>query len=254
MLFVLRQFVKALLVPPGTFFVLAGLGVLLLKKRPVWGKAFLAGLALLIYFCSTFSGSVLLTRLAASEPYLVPAQAASVPAQAIVVLGGGRSHFHGEFPDSVQPAAASMARVSYAAYLRELTGLPVLVSGGGDPALEYTEAYGMARLLHRLGVDEVWLETASTNTWDNAEQTARILLPRGIRRLLVVTDPVHAGRARRCFESHGFEVTMAPTGETEAPVFGLGLVSLKPDSGCLLESTRAWTAIQANLVYGLLYY
>lgn len=254
MLFVLRQFVKALLVPPGTFFVLAGLGILLLKKRPAWGKAFLAGLALLIYFCSTFSGSVLLARLAASEPYLTPAQAAAVEAQAIVVLGGGRSHFHGEFPDSVQPAESSMARVSYAAYLRELTGLPVLVSGGGDPVLESTEAYSMARWLHRLGVEEVLVETVSTNTWDNAGQTARILLPRGVRRLVVVTDPVHAGRARRCFESQGFEVTMAPTGETQAPVFGLGLLSLRPDSGRLLDSTRAWTAIQANIVYELLYY
>ncbi|MBX6392570.1 MAG: YdcF family protein [Burkholderiales bacterium] len=92
------------------------------------------------------------------------------------------------------------------------TGLPVLVSGGsvygGTP-----EAEAMRQALEQeFGVPVRWVEARSRNTRQNAERTAEVLLPQGIRRIVLVAHSFDMPRARAEFEAAGFETVLAPTG------------------------------------------
>jgi len=56
-----------------------------------------------------------------------------------------------------------------------------------------------------------WLRTEpGQSTRDEATHTARLLLPRGVRRIAVVASPMHTPRACSSFEAVGFEVTCVP--------------------------------------------
>jgi uncharacterized SAM-binding protein YcdF (DUF218 family) len=65
----------------------------------------------------------------------------------------------------------------------------------------------MARAALALGVPEgaVVVERTSRNTAENARNAAHILLPRGRRRVWLVTQPFHLRRAALWFARVGFE-------------------------------------------------
>ena len=131
-------------------------------------------------------------------------------AQAIVILGGGILPDAREYGgDSV--TAFSLERARYGAFVARERRLPVAVSGGvvmrGRP-----EADVIGDLLEReFGVPVRWREVRSRNTHENAVESARLLLPLGVRRILLVTHAVDARRGRREMEAAGFEVVLAPT-------------------------------------------
>ena len=62
------------------------------------------------------------------------------------------------------------------------------------------------------GVQVRWKEEQSRTTWENAKMTADILLPLGIKRVVVVTHGWHMPRSVWSFEQAGFEVVPAPVG------------------------------------------
>lgn len=113
-------------------------------------------------------------------------------AQAIVVLGGGH--------------AASAQRCARAAALyRQGAPCPVLVSSDA-PGVR-----AMADQLGQLGVaaGDLLEDPGSQNTYENAVQSRDRLQPRGIRRIVLVTDAVHMPRAAACFRKQGFDVVPA---------------------------------------------
>jgi uncharacterized SAM-binding protein YcdF (DUF218 family) len=59
-------------------------------------------------------------------------------------------------------------------------------------------------------------EFCSKTTEENAEFTASVLFPRGIRRILLVTDPPHLMRSLLTFQSLGFRVLPYPSPFPEA--------------------------------------
>jgi uncharacterized SAM-binding protein YcdF (DUF218 family) len=99
----------------------------------------------------------------------------------------------------------------YGARLARKTGLPILVTGGA-PGGRTPEAQLMKSVLEEeFHIPVQWVENASLDTRQNARNSAGLLQPAGIRRILLVTHAAHMRRARNAFESQGFVVTAAPT-------------------------------------------
>lgn len=114
------------------------------------------------------------------------------PAQAIVILGRG--------------VDLQQDRVQVAAQLWRAGRAPlVFVSGTND-------APPMAKSLANLGVAPAAIEgePCSRTTEQNAQFTAALLQPQGVRQILLVTDPPHMLRSVLTFRSFGFEVIPHP--------------------------------------------
>jgi len=135
-------------------------------------------------------------------------EAALEAAQAIVVLGGGTT------PDN-SAGDSSLRRVVYGLRLYRRGLAPLVVLSGGDASRtgRLGEAEAMAAVAAELGFppDILVLEMSSMRTAENAARAAEMLRPRGIRRILLVTTPLHTRRSVLAFQRHGFEVLPAPT-------------------------------------------
>ena len=109
-------------------------------------------------------------------------------ADAVVVLGRGYR---------LQPS-----RVMSAVDLMSMERAPrVFVSGRG-------EAPKMANLLDNMGISasQIFGENCSSTTEENAQYTAQMLLPAGVRSIILVSDPLHLLRSQLVFKSLGFRV------------------------------------------------
>ena len=139
------------------------------------------------------------------------------PAQAIVVLGRGGVDADGVLSN------ASLRRTLYAIELFRRRLAPLLVfSGGGaedparsavDPGGSATEVGARAGLARGLGVPEtaMILAPGGRTTRGEAARVSALLEPMGVRRILLVADPIDMPRTRATFARAGFEVLPAPT-------------------------------------------
>lgn len=202
-----------LLLPPINMLGLALAGLAVRRNHPRCGKAVSIGALLLLLALSTrFVANLMLAPLEDGAPVFDPRAAGG--AQAIVILAAGTIQHAPEYGGEDVPDALALARIRYGARLQHETGLPILVTGGRlDPDKEpMSYAAGMAEALRRDFRTEVaWLEEASTTTAENAELTAAILLPKGKRRIVLVTHAMHMRRSVLVFRAAGFEVIPAPT-------------------------------------------
>jgi uncharacterized SAM-binding protein YcdF (DUF218 family) len=205
MLLQFKMLLRNLILPPVGLMLLAWLGVLLLKRRPILARTFLiVGLGSL-WLLSTPIVSDALTSLAEAYPPLDLHRAAE--AQAIVILGGGGQRAFA--PEYQGPAAdpALLERLSYGAYLAHSTGLPVLVTG------YRIEATAMRVTLQRnFGIEARWVDDQAFDTFQNARNSARLLNAAGIGRALLVTRATHMRRSVREFAAAGLHVVAAPVG------------------------------------------
>lgn len=201
---------KHLVLPP------VGLGWLLLaalwqvRRRARLAKtliaaAFAAGLAMSLPVVATWLRDLVVIPAAESE---------YGRAQAIVILGGGRGLVWAPDHDAIldaYPGVFTLQRVHAGARLARRTGLPVLITSGTPDGYEPTEAEVMRRVLETdLGVRARWIEDKSRNTGENADFTARMLLPEGIRTVILVTSDFHQRRAITVFKRAGLEALPHP--------------------------------------------
>lgn len=207
-LFVAKKVLAALLLPPTGPLLLALLGLAFLPRWPKWGRALAWFGVLSLLALSLPVVSHALVRSLDQSPPLDFSQALN--AQAIVVLGGGIRRAAAEYGGDTL-GRLTLERVRYGALVARRTKLPVLVSGGavyGGTA----EALLMKRALEEeFGVEVRWVETRSRNTRSNALESAAILSPLGIKRVLLVAHSFDMPRATAEFASAGLQVTPAPT-------------------------------------------
>ena len=204
---------RSVLLPPFSFFILFLAAWALARRWPRLGRVAMGGVLVLSFALCTVVGANLIVRpLEAMTAPLDKTRAAG--AQAIVVLSAGTIRHAPEYGGADVPDYVALARLRYAAKLQHETGLPILVSGGivsldgSGPTL----AAGLARALREDFVTPVeWLEERSTNTAENATESAKILRAQGGKPILLVTDAMHMPRAVRQFQLAGFEVIAAPT-------------------------------------------
>lgn len=140
-----------------------------------------------------------------------------------------------------------------------LTGLD-LVHTGRAPVLVTTTTTGrfpegaisseidQARIIGLLGAPVHWIRVpGGRTTRDEAIASDAYLRPRGIRRIAVVTSPMHTRRACAAFEAVGFSVTCVP-----ARLRGPGNSPLAEVPGARLEVFGAWVyELAATATYRL---
>ena len=107
--------------------------------------------------------------------------------QALIVLGAAQ--YNG------RPSPVYRARLDHAADLYRRGVAPVVVvTGGKQPGDQFTEAGAGADYLHTKGVPDTAIlrETTGRSSWESLAASARFLQSRGIRRVVLVSDPFHS--------------------------------------------------------------
>ncbi|KAA0986697.1 YdcF family protein [Pseudomonas sp. ANT_J28] len=234
-----RYFVKQLLLPPGILLLLLLLAWWLRRSRPrLAGLCFTLGVGgfwLMSLPVVVQWGAKALEREAplARDGWATLSQRAD----AIVVLGSGRER--GDLAwGADQPTGVGLERERYAARLAKASGLPILTSGGLHYGTPPTEAKLMADSLRDdFGMAVRWEEGRSRTTWENAQFSAQVLLPEGIKRVVVVTQAWHMPRAVWSFKKAGLEVVPAPVGF-------LGVDNARPLGGWMPEFKSIWQSGQ----------
>jgi len=243
--------IAAFLLPPLSLLLLLALGLILLYYRPKLARILILAAFLLLWISSTpyFAQGALHLLEAQTTPLNIdnpnsPPQSAD----AIVILGGG-TYFHApEYSGQDTVSDATLVRLRYGAKLQRETGKPILVTGGKPLGNSVSEAQQMRISLEQdFGVPVRWTEDASDNTFENAQNSFRILQQAGIRRIYLVTHAWHMPRAAAVFRRAGFEVIEAPTAFTTR--YQTDLLTFLPRAESLRDSK-----IFVHEVIGLLWY
>ena len=116
------------------------------------------------------------------------------------VLPGGR------------PSRTLRARTRHAARLYAGGKVTLIIPTGGVGKHPPSEAEVMARILREAGVPEtdILLEEEARSTRESARLVAEITKQRGIRSVLLVTDPLHCVRAVATFRVEGILASASP--------------------------------------------
>ena len=120
---------------------------------------------------------------------------------AIVVLGARLGP-----GDGLTPPLAE--RVATATQLYRRGAAPIIaVTGGVTGTARRAEADVIAEALVAAGIpaEALVIERVAQTTADNARLTAALLVPSGVRRVWIVTQPFHALRAVRRFHAAGLD-------------------------------------------------
>ena len=210
----LYQLLAALIFPLPAAILLGVLALVLAGFGRRRAAALLGVLSLLVLW--VFSTPVVASRLAVSlERRFLPVPVEASPsAPAIVVLGG---NLGSALPPRPGPELVDASdRLLHAARLYRAKKAPLVVACGGrlpSSATSKPESDEMAVILAEWGVPEeaLLLEGGSRTTAENAAGARRLLDPRGITRVLLVTSALHMPRAVAVFRKAGFEVVPSPT-------------------------------------------
>jgi uncharacterized SAM-binding protein YcdF (DUF218 family) len=222
-MFLLKQFLKAVLLPPMLWLMLL-LAVLLFWRRRWARKLLLLTLLLIFALHSGLVNYALRYPLEARYPPLIdPRSVGSY--DAIVVLTAGSVASRGLIPfPSVDEAM--FRRLDEALRLYRIQPKPIIVSGGHvDPFTPPRDENKIARdFLLRWGVPErdVFGEEKSRDTFENALETRKVLQKHGWKRYLLVTSALHMPRSMLVFSNRVPEPIPAP-GD-----FSVGEIELTP--------------------------
>ncbi len=230
-------FLRPLISPPGSLFIVGAAGWLVRKRRPRLGRALIVASIASIYLLSTpLVSAALLIGLQRYPP--VDVAHVDPNAKAIVVLGGDQRVGAEEFMTDATVSMLTLERVRYAAFLAKKTHLPILTSGGTLRPSRTSLALLMKRVLEdEFGASVKWVEDASGDTHENAVFSAAILKSEGIDEVLLVTHAWHMPRAVHAFEAAGLRVIAAPT--AFRTIDGIDVIDFMPSSRSLHESALA---------------
>ena len=138
------------------------------------------------------------------------------PADAALVFGTATNY--------TTPAPDLEARLARALGLWRQRLVPLIaVTGGKLPGDKYTEAQISAMWLEGHGVPAADLILGGGgDTWQNVQDVAPALRARGVRTVLVVTDPFHEARSLAIASSVGLQPYPTPT--QTSPIKGMATV------------------------------
>jgi len=238
-----KAILKALILPPAGPLLLSLAGILLWRRMPRAGRALAVLGTTILLLLSIPAVAWLLLRSIDRSPPLTPGSAAN--AQAVVILGSGVRRNAPEYGGDTL-GRFTLERVRYGARVAQMTGLPVLVSGG--TVYGGTEESILMRdaLQREYGVAVRWVENVSRTTHENAVRSAEVLRAAGISRVVLVVHSADMPRARAEFAAVDIDTIPAPT-VLAADHLDLPL-DLLPSMGALQGSYHALYEILGNLV------
>jgi uncharacterized SAM-binding protein YcdF (DUF218 family) len=120
-------------------------------------------------------------------------------------------------PAALAPPATRRAQRALQAF--RAGGFARILACGGKAWAGVREADALGDYLIEQGVPEAAIERErwSRSTRQNAHYAARLLLPRGQRRVALVTCDWHMARALRCFRGAGFDAQPITTPSPAVP-------------------------------------
>lgn len=230
-MFVLKQFLKQLILPPVSWLLLL-LVVLVFWRRRWARKLFFATFCLIIVLHTGLVSYGLRYPLESRHtPLIDPAQAE--PYDAIVVLTGGSIPAGGliPFPTLAEPM---FRRLDEAWRLYRVRRKPIVVSGGHvNPFTPAKNENQIARdYLIRWGVPvgDVIGEERSRDTFESALEVQKLLKQNGWRRYLLVTSAAHMPRSMLAFSARAPQPIPAP-GDFSLGPFELTPLDILPSLG-----------------------
>lgn len=250
--------VFSLLIDPAAIvFVLLVWALIIRKRRPKVFHTLLISAVVLLFVLSCPMTSVWLLK-SLEKQYPDESIDARTPAQAIVVLGGSL-----RMPSGSHPASGitnSSDRLLVALRLYRAGKAPLVVASGGDSPLllkvrSLHEAEVMKALLQEWGLpgSAILVEDQSVNTHENAVFTRRLVAPKGIQHIILVTSAAHMPRAAATFRKSGFDVEAVPADYMTGWDQESSLFDWVPASSALADSEFAiheWIGIWAYRLHG----
>jgi uncharacterized SAM-binding protein YcdF (DUF218 family) len=230
-MFLLKQFIKALLLPPMPWLLLL-LAVVIFWRRRWARKLLLFVFFLILALHSSVVNYALRYPLESRYPSLLdPKSAGSY--DAIVVLTSGSIAARGLIPfPSIDESM--FRRLDEAWRLYRIQPKPIVVTGGHvDPFTPAQDENKIAReFLIRWGVpkSDVIGEEKSRDTFENALETQKLLAKHGWKRYLLVTSALHMPRSMLVFSSRVPEPIAAP-GDFSVGEFELTPFAFLPNEG-----------------------
>ena len=230
-MFVLKQFTKALLLPP-TSWILLLFAVLIFWRRRWARKLLLVTICVIFVFHSGIVGYWLNYPLEARYPPLLDPTEAE-PYDAIVVLTSGVIPVGGLVPfPSVDEFM--FRRLDEAWRLYRIRPKPILVSGGHvNPFTPNRDENAIARsFLIKWGVpkEQVFAEDHSRDTFESAIEVEKILRQKHWKRYLLVTSAQHMPRSMLVFGLKAPEPIPAP-GDFNVGEFKFNPLGIFPGEG-----------------------
>ncbi|HEY5602165.1 MAG TPA: YdcF family protein [Gammaproteobacteria bacterium] len=196
-----------------------------------------------------------ITQLVERYPALTQEEIRNSNAKAIVILSAGRNSNAKEY-NGAALSRLTLERIKYGAHIHELTGLPIVVSGGAPQTDHISEARIMKDVLvEDYGVDAqiIWIEDESSNTYENALYTEKILNEMGITHIFLTTHAWHMLRAVGVFTRFETQVTAAPTGFAGYRNGSLRPVDFLPAAEAFTQSSRSLREMLGRLWYKFRY-
>lgn len=239
--------VDAILSPFGGGLLLALVLWLSWRRLPRVLRIFGVALGIVCLALTTKIGASILV--AAVERRAPSAESCAAPLPTtVVLLAGGVRRLPQSSTDYDALSAASVRRTIDAVKLVRDRHADTLVITGGGEREHVAESDVMAELARHLGMDTATIrtETASLNTWENA-QRARALDPAVLPRIWLVTSALHMRRAMIAFEAAGFEPCAYPTDFIASPFEGP--TDLLPTGGAAANAAMALHEIVGEIEY-----
>jgi uncharacterized SAM-binding protein YcdF (DUF218 family) len=225
-----KTLMRNLVLPPSGPLLIAIAGLLLLGRFPRLGRGLIIAGVGSLWLLATPVVADRLTALVERYPPLD--LSAPTNAQAIVILGGGGLRLFAPEYGAGEAEPYMLERLAYGAYVSRKTGLPVAVTGS-----KYEGPVMRDTLLRHFGISARWVEAASYDTFDNAQNSAPLLRADGVERVILVTRSTHMWRSTQEFIAAGLQVVPAPVGvfsdRDQIPFNYL------PDEGALMRSHDA---------------
>lgn len=238
-MFLLKQILKQLILPPTFWIVLLVLVVIFWRRR---GARMLL-LAVTVLITVLHNGTVnnkLRYPLEARYPVLVDPRGAE-PYDAIVVLLG-----HVSVPTPLTPfpsiGESMFRRLDEAWRLYRIHPKPIVVSGSQIPPLNENRIACDYLVLWGVSKDHVIPEADSRDTFEGALEVRKILQAKGWRRYLLVTSAVHMPRSMLAFAAVAPEPIAAP-GDFTVRLIGGGIFPSEDAAGKITSAVHEYVGL-----------
>ncbi len=225
--------------PLGLALLIAGLGLLIVKRRKAAIVAIGTGIGILLFFgYAVFTKPVLYSLERSYAPLIVEQIAPQVRSQIrhVVVLGSGHVS-DPDLPTTAQIGGSSLYRlVEGVRIYRLLPGSKLIITGGVIPD-PVTNARVVGDVAHQIGVPvrDMIVEERPSDTVEEARMLHGLL---GSAPFVLVTSAAHMKRAVRIFQDFGMRPVPAPTDFIIKNRPGGTIASWLPNCGNLWISQR----------------